>query len=93
LFLIFSETNSEYVISVRAYNQMGDGQPVYESVRTKQEQTLKVSAPLLPPVGLEAVVLSGQSVVVYWTDSQLAKTQVHNKFLIEAHLLLKKFQH
>lgn len=72
----FSETNSEYVISVRAYNQMGDGQPVYESVRTKEEQILKVSTPLLPPVGLEAVVLSAQSVVVYWTDSQLAKTQV-----------------
>jgi hypothetical protein len=72
---------------------MGDGQPVYESVRTKQEQTLKVSAPLLPPVGLEAVVLSAQSVVVYWTDSQLAKTQVHNEFLIEAYPLYKKFQH
>jgi neogenin len=79
--VIFSETNSEYVISVRAYNQMGDGQPVYESVRTKQEQTLKISAPLLPPVGLEAVVLSAQSVVVYWTDSQLAKTQVQSEFL------------
>lgn len=65
---------------MRAYNQMGDGQPVYESVRTKEEQSLKVTAPLLPPVGLEAVVLSAQSVIVYWTDSQLAKTQVQSNY-------------
>ncbi|XP_059471405.1 neogenin isoform X2 [Neocloeon triangulifer] len=67
--------NSEYVISVRAYNNMGDGQPVYESVRTREEPILEVATPLLPPVGLEAVVLTAQSVVVYWTDSQLPKNQ------------------
>ncbi|CAB3375598.1 Hypothetical predicted protein [Cloeon dipterum] len=69
------QPNSEYVISVRAYNNMGDGQPVYDSVRTREEELLDVAPVLLPPIGLEAVVTSAQSAVVYWTDSGLPKNQ------------------
>ncbi|KAF4526119.1 hypothetical protein B566_EDAN007613 [Ephemera danica] len=70
------EPNSEYVISLRAYNEVGDGAPVYETVRTREESAPEVYTPLIPPVGLEAVVLSSSSVVVYWTDTTLSKNQV-----------------
>ncbi|UYV61776.1 NEO1, partial [Cordylochernes scorpioides] len=32
--------------------------------------------PMLPPVGLKAIVLSATTVVLYWTDSTLPRTQV-----------------
>ncbi|XP_046984365.1 neogenin [Schistocerca americana] len=67
--------NSEYVISLRAYNEMGDGRPVYTSVRTREEMAPEPLTPLVPPVGLMAIVLSSRSVVVYWTDTTLSKNQ------------------
>lgn len=69
------EPNSEYVISVRAFNDVGDGQPRYESNRTREESTPEPMSPLIPPVGLKAVVLSATSVVVYWTDTTLSQSQ------------------
>lgn len=70
------EANSEYVISLRAYNQMGDGRPIYETVRTREESTPEPPSPLIPPVGLKAVVLSSTTVVLYWTDTTLPRSQV-----------------
>ena len=71
------EANSEYVISLRAYNQMGDGRPIYETVRTREETTPEPnSSPLIPPVGLKAIVLSSTTVVLYWTDTTLPRTRV-----------------
>ncbi|PNF15008.1 hypothetical protein B7P43_G18453, partial [Cryptotermes secundus] len=67
------EPNSEYVISLRAYNDMGDGRPVYVSVRTKEIMAPEPISPLIPPVGLMAIVLSSTTVVVYWTDTTLSK--------------------
>jgi hypothetical protein len=55
---------------------MGDGRPVYETVRTREESAPEPLTPLIPPVGLEAIVLSSSSVVVYWTDTTLTKSQV-----------------
>ncbi|XP_068083914.1 neogenin [Anabrus simplex] len=69
------EPNSEYVISLRAYNEMGDGRPIYTSVRTREEMAPEPMTPLVPPVGLMAIVLSSRSVVLYWTDTTLSKTQ------------------
>ena len=70
------EANSEYVISLRAYNQMGDGRPIYETVRTREESATESPMPLIPPVGLKAVVLSSTTVVLYWTDTTLPRNQV-----------------
>lgn len=71
------EANSEYVISLRAYNQMGDGRPIYETVRTREESTPEPPSPLIPPVGLKAIVLSSTTVVLYWTDTTLPRSQVN----------------
>lgn len=32
--------------------------------------------PMLPPVGLKAIVLSSSTVVLYWTDTTLSRNQV-----------------
>jgi len=74
--LVSAEPNSEYVISLRAYNDMGDGRPVYVSVHTKEVMAPEPISPLIPPVGLMAIVLSSTTVVVYWTDTTLSKSQV-----------------
>ena len=76
IMLVSAEPNSEYVISLRAYNDMGDGRPVYVSVHTKEVMAPEPISPLIPPVGLMAVVLSSTTVVVYWTDTTLSKSQV-----------------
>ncbi|PSN38934.1 hypothetical protein C0J52_08943 [Blattella germanica] len=64
-----------YVIENVAYNDMGDGRPNYASVRTKEAMAPEPLSPLIPPVGLMAIVLSSTTVVVYWTDTTLSKSQ------------------
>lgn len=73
---IFAEPNSEYVISLRASNQIGAGIPAYANVRTQDVPPPEPPQPLIPPIGLKAHVLSTDSVVLYWTDTTLGKTQV-----------------
>ncbi|XP_075218308.1 neogenin protein frazzled isoform X2 [Lycorma delicatula] len=68
------EPNSEYVISVRANNNIGDGPPIYEHVRTTEDLPPEPPIPLLPPIGLKAIVLSSSSVVLYWSDSTLSQS-------------------
>lgn len=75
-FLSFKDPNSEYVISLRTRNEMGDGPPTYANVRTRDEPPPEPATPLFPPVGLKAQVLSATSVVLYWTDTTLSKSQV-----------------
>ncbi|XP_076366090.1 neogenin-like isoform X4 [Tachypleus tridentatus] len=70
------QPSSEYVISLKAFNQVGDGRPVYETVRTLIESTPEPLTPMLPPVGLKAIVLSSTTVVLYWTDSTLPRNQL-----------------
>ena len=74
-FFYIIEPLTEYVISLRAYNTIGDGKPIYESVRTKEEDfSDETSAvPLIPPVGLNAIVLSSSTVVLTWMDSTLPR--------------------
>ena len=57
---------------------MGDGRPIYETVRTREESTPEPPSPLIPPVGLKAIVLSSTTVVLYWTDTTLPRSQVKN---------------
>ncbi|KAJ8955696.1 hypothetical protein NQ318_008568 [Aromia moschata] len=71
------EPNSEYVLSLRASNQVGAGPPIYTTVRTQDEPPPEPSAALYPPMGLKAQVLSTTSVVLYWTDPTLK--QQHNR--------------
>lgn len=68
--------NSEYVISLRAYNNIGDGRPIYETTRTSNEQPHEPATPLVPPVGLHAIVLSSTTVVLTWMDSTLPRNQL-----------------
>lgn len=62
------------MISVRANNDVGDGRPIYEHVRTTVDLPPEPATPLLPPIGLKAIVLSSSSVVLYWTDSTLSQS-------------------
>ncbi|XP_064471636.1 neogenin-like isoform X2 [Ornithodoros turicata] len=70
------QPSNEYVISLRAFNQIGDGQPIYETVKTHVETTPEPLLPMLPPVGLKAIVLSPTTVVLFWTDSTIPSNQV-----------------
>ncbi|KAJ6643801.1 Neogenin [Pseudolycoriella hygida] len=69
------EPNSEYVISLRARNSMGDGKPRYENVRTRDDETYEIPVTLEVPVGLRAITMSANSIVVYWTDTTLSRSQ------------------
>ncbi|KFM76351.1 hypothetical protein X975_12770, partial [Stegodyphus mimosarum] len=70
------QPSSEYVISLRAFNQVGDGIPIYETVKTLIQAPPEPQTPMLPPVGLKAIVLSSSTVVLYWTDSTLSRNQL-----------------
>ena len=74
--IFVSEPNSEYVISLRAYNNIGDGRPIYETTRTRDEEIEAARSPLVPPVGLHAIVLSASTVVLTWVDSTLPRNQL-----------------
>ena len=69
------EPNNEYVISLRARNNVGDGPPVYDTVRTREEAPIDTPSPLEVPVGLRAIPTSPSSIVVYWTDTTLSRNQ------------------
>ncbi|XP_011301477.1 neogenin isoform X2 [Fopius arisanus] len=69
------EPLSEYVISLRATNEAGEGPPIYANVRTTEKSVQESVAPLIPPVGLKAIVLSANTVVLYWIDNSLSKSQ------------------
>ncbi|KAK2703941.1 hypothetical protein QYM36_017719 [Artemia franciscana] len=72
------EPNSEYVISLRAHNSKGEGRPIYETMRTREESVSEPSTPLTTPLGLKAVVLSSSTVVLYWTDPSLVRNRPTN---------------
>jgi hypothetical protein len=65
------------VISLRAYNNVGDGRPIYETTRTRDEEAeAEPATPLVPPLGLHAIVLSATTVVLTWMDSTLPRNQL-----------------
>ncbi|XP_077593731.1 netrin receptor DCC isoform X2 [Stigmatopora nigra] len=67
------EPSSHYVISLKAFNNAGEGVPLYESAVTRS--LTDTSTPMIPPVGVQAVALSSDSVRVLWADNSITKNQ------------------
>uniref|UniRef100_A0A6Q2WYW7 Neogenin 1b n=1 Tax=Esox lucius TaxID=8010 RepID=A0A6Q2WYW7_ESOLU len=84
------DPNSHYVITLKAFNNVGEGIPVYESAITRPQSDPDVDlyelfhapytpvpdpTPMLPPVGVQASVLSHDTIKVTWADNSLPKNQ------------------
>ncbi|XP_043944949.1 netrin receptor DCC [Protopterus annectens] len=89
------EPSSHYVISLKAFNNAGEGVPLYESATTRSmtdptdpfdidlyhsfddfpTSVPDVSTPMLPPVGVQAVALTSESMRVSWADNSISKNQ------------------
>ncbi|XP_052416615.1 neogenin 1a isoform X8 [Carassius gibelio] len=85
--------SSHYVITLKAYNNVGEGIPVYESAITRPQSDpidpdvdlyelfhapytpVPDPLPMLPPVGVQASVLSHDTIKVTWADNSLPKNQ------------------
>uniref|UniRef100_A0A8C1PG13 DCC netrin 1 receptor n=1 Tax=Cyprinus carpio TaxID=7962 RepID=A0A8C1PG13_CYPCA len=70
---VFAEPSSHYVISLKAFNNAGEGVPLYESAVTRSMSD--TSTPMIPPVGVQAVALTSDSVRVSWADNSIPKNQ------------------
>ncbi|KAJ8417141.1 hypothetical protein AAFF_G00283680 [Aldrovandia affinis] len=68
------DPSSHYVITLKAFNNVGEGIPVYESAVTRP-QSVPDPAPMMPPVGVQASVLSHDTIKVTWADNSLPKNQ------------------
>ncbi|XP_069102429.1 neogenin-like isoform X7 [Argopecten irradians] len=66
---------SQYVITVLAFNNIGDGEPKYQTAVTSEETVTEQVTPMMPPVGLKTIVLSSSTVVLTWADTSLGKSQ------------------
>lgn len=60
------EPGWQYIISIRAYNQMGVGQALYETVMTRKADGAK--SVIMPPIGVRPLVLSAHEINVTWVD-------------------------
>uniref|UniRef100_A0A8C1NRZ6 Neogenin 1 n=1 Tax=Cyprinus carpio TaxID=7962 RepID=A0A8C1NRZ6_CYPCA len=87
------DPSSHYVITLKAFNNMGEGIPIYNSATTRPQSDpidpdidfyelfnnpytpAPDPTPMLPPVGVQATVLSQDTVKVSWADNSLAKNQ------------------
>ncbi|XP_037548460.1 netrin receptor DCC [Nematolebias whitei] len=69
------EPSSHYVISLKAFNNAGEGVPLYESAVTRSLTVPDTSTPMIPPVGVQAIALSSDSVRVSWADNSMTKNQ------------------
>uniref|UniRef100_A0A3Q2ZEQ5 Neogenin 1a n=1 Tax=Kryptolebias marmoratus TaxID=37003 RepID=A0A3Q2ZEQ5_KRYMA len=84
------DPSSHYVITLKAFNNVGEGIPVYESANTRPQSDPNVDlydlfhppytpvpdpTPMMPPVGVQASVLSHDTIKVTWADSSLSKNQ------------------
>ncbi|XP_078738135.1 neogenin-like isoform X2 [Lampetra fluviatilis] len=89
------EPSSQYVISLKAFNHMGEGIPLYESATTRTlsdhmdpsdidlfhvfadpvTAVPEPPTPMLPPVGVQATVLSHDTIRVAWADNSLPRSQ------------------
>ncbi|XP_063737566.1 neogenin 1a [Eleginops maclovinus] len=85
--------SSHYVITLKAYNNVGEGIPVYESAITRPQSDpidpdvdmsinyhapytpVPDPSPMMPPVGVQASVLSHDTIKVTWADNSLPKNQ------------------
>ncbi|KAM8782072.1 neogenin isoform 9-T9 [Rhynchonycteris naso] len=84
------DSSSHYVITLKAFNNVGEGIPLYESAVTRphtdaSEVDLFVinapytpvpdPTPMMPPVGVQASILSHDTVRITWADNSLPKHQ------------------
>ncbi|XP_039606343.1 netrin receptor DCC isoform X1 [Polypterus senegalus] len=89
------EPSSHYVISLKSFNNAGEGVPLYESAVTRSmtdpidssdddlyhlfdkfpTPVPDTSTPMIPPVGVQAVALTPDSVRVSWADNSVSKNQ------------------
>ncbi|KAL1238904.1 Neogenin [Trichinella spiralis] len=60
--------NKDYVVSLKAYNKLGNGFPIYETVRTGEPVSTDVIGSVETPIGLRAQTLSSTAVTLSWTD-------------------------
>uniref|UniRef100_A0A3P8U446 DCC netrin 1 receptor n=1 Tax=Amphiprion percula TaxID=161767 RepID=A0A3P8U446_AMPPE len=81
------EPSSHYVISLKAFNNAGEGVPLYESAVTRS--LTDTSTPMIPPVGVQAVALSSDSVRVSWADNSMTKNQKASEVRVLLGLKLK----
>ncbi|XP_048887536.1 neogenin 1a isoform X3 [Brienomyrus brachyistius] len=68
------DPSSHYVITLKAFNNVGEGIPLYESAITRP-QSVPDLTPMLPPVGVQASVLSHDTIKITWADNSLPKNQ------------------
>uniref|UniRef100_A0A914WAK2 Neogenin n=1 Tax=Plectus sambesii TaxID=2011161 RepID=A0A914WAK2_9BILA len=72
----------DYVVSLRAFNRMGNGFPIYETVRTMSPgdakthgpATAKENVPIATPMGVQANTDSSTAIKVSWIDGDLDAT-------------------
>ncbi|XP_036442957.1 neogenin 1a isoform X4 [Colossoma macropomum] len=87
------DPSSHYVITLKAFNNVGEGIPVYESAITRPQSDpidpdvdlyelfhppytpVPDPIPMMPPVGVQASVLSHDTIKVTWADHSLPKNQ------------------
>jgi hypothetical protein len=63
--------SSQYVVSLKAINNAGFGMEVLKDVVTKRKSALADNENLFPPLNVQAVAISSQSIEVRWTDWHL----------------------
>uniref|UniRef100_A0A7M4EFB1 Neogenin n=1 Tax=Crocodylus porosus TaxID=8502 RepID=A0A7M4EFB1_CROPO len=68
------DPSSHYVITLKAFNNVGEGIPLYESAVTRS-QTVPDPSPMMPPVGVQASILSHDTIRITWADNSLPKNQ------------------
>ena len=61
-------SDSEYILSLRAFNKFGESKPVYIKTRTKKSVLAK---PLIAPVNLNVQTYTSMSLLLSWTDPAL----------------------
>uniref|UniRef100_A0A670ZFK3 Neogenin n=1 Tax=Pseudonaja textilis TaxID=8673 RepID=A0A670ZFK3_PSETE len=68
------DPSSHYVITLKAYNNVGEGIPLYESAVTRA-YTVPDPSPMMPPVGVQASILTHDTIRITWADNSLPKNQ------------------
>ncbi|OWK58878.1 Neogenin [Lonchura striata] len=83
------DPSSHYVITLKAFNNVGEGIPLYESAVTRPhsgeccpaaglgwaEAGPGYPSPMMPPVGVQASILSHDTIRITWADNSLPKNQ------------------
>lgn len=72
----------EYVLSLRASNRMGQGQPIYETVKTLSTFDSDDKSELLPPVGLQSTAISSNTIHLEWADKNHYINDIGRWYLI-----------